>query len=177
MSIVARHPQTYSGVIANLDFWPALDIAVFQTKYRVDTSVKKEVLEEALMESMMLVNDQLEARMLEWQASGFTTINEVEPAKRYPSATLRESPSDSSSLSGVEADEGTVSEYEIAYLQAVYCHAKAFSLRDYAQHDLTNEGDERWQDNNQQARDYERRHTAAIRKLKGKIGATSVNLI
>lgn len=155
MAIVAAHPQTYTGNIQNIDFFPDLDIETFQKKYKVNTSVDKSIIEEALGTAMLDTNDELEVWMQRQLEAGYKSLDEVPTTQHY----------------------GDKSKYHITYLKAVYSQAKVQTLRDFGQHDLTNEGDEKWKDNNEQARHYERMHTSAIRKIKGKAGTTSVSLI
>lgn len=157
MGAIANHPKTHEGTLQNLEFYPELSLKEFQEAYDVDTKVDKTTLQQILSSCMMEVNDELKL----WKENKQHPENEVVYQK----------------LEDIPADQyGEISELVIAYKQAVYSRGKASVLKSFGNFDLTGDGNEKWEGNEQQARFYESESTKAVRKIKDK-SATTVSLI
>ena len=154
MSLVARNPNAYEGTIKNNGFFPDLDIAVFQTRYRIDNTHDRDSIETVIKNNMLAVNDELNGYVCKQQQKGYQQLNQV-PAMHY----------------------GDQSELEITYEQAVYARVKSDLLRHFANYDLTRSAGERERDRKAEGWDYYARESAqAVRKILGK-KPTRVKLI
>jgi hypothetical protein len=100
-----------SIIVANADFWPDINLAQFQSGYRLPGEYRQEVLQTRLQLAMIWANGQLGDWKIEQEALGFVDLDAV---------TGNES-----------ADLGAEKRLNLLYVRAVSCHAKAILLADY----------------------------------------------
>ncbi len=97
--------------VENADFWPDINLAAFQSEYRLPGEYRQEMLENRLRLAMIWANGQLHDWMLKQRALGSADLDSV---------------IDDSSL-----NLGSEKNLTILYVRAVSCRAKAFLLADF----------------------------------------------
>jgi hypothetical protein len=103
--------STYSleGTIENDGFFPDLDLSAFQREWRVANDYRREAIELHLTNALFEINRQLNAFKLDKQELGYSELSEV---PQYSS--------------------GSTKSLIHQYYRAVYAHAKAYLLREFA---------------------------------------------
>ena len=106
MSFNGLPEQDVEGTVANDGWWPDLELGDFQKRYRLPVEFSREMVEESIQLGMLRVNDQLR----EWREEQL-----------------------GSSLAEVPGEQmGDLPRYQILYSRAVFCHAKALLLKQFA---------------------------------------------
>lgn len=106
MSFSGLPGQDVTGTVVNDGWWPDLDLGDFQKRYRLPVEFSSEMVTENIQLGMLRVNDQLR----EWRDEQLAS-------------SLAEVPGDSL---------GDQSRFQILYSRAVFCHAKALLLKQFA---------------------------------------------
>ena len=109
MSFSGLPENKVTGTIENDGFWPALDLGKFQSEYRIPAEFAKAMVEEHIRLAMLRTNSQLKIWKAEQRAAGHNSLADV------PGEML-----------------GDTSEYQILYRRAVFCHAKALLMKQFA---------------------------------------------
>ncbi|MBY5940380.1 head completion/stabilization protein [Halomonas sp. DP5N14-9] len=156
MSLIAYNVPTSEAPatpIENNGFWPALDAQDYRAAERVDGSITDARVDMALRVAMADINRQLANWQQDRQASGSTTIDDVEAPNWMPPNS-----------------------YALLYRRAVYATATASLMERYRDHSATGEGDERGEAKDLAADDYRRDARWAVSEILGK-AHTTVELI
>ncbi|WP_108449113.1 head completion/stabilization protein [Halomonas sp. BN3-1] len=156
MSLIAYNVPTSEAPaesIENNGFWPALDAQDYRAAERVDGSITDARVDMALRVAMADINRQLANWQQDRQASGSTTIDDVEAPDWMPPNS-----------------------YALLYRRAVYATATASLMERYRDHSATGDGDERGEGKDLAADDYRRDARWAVSEILGK-AHTTVELI
>ncbi|MGB3222534.1 MAG: head completion/stabilization protein [Desulforhopalus sp.] len=97
--------------VENAAFWPALDLAEFQSEYRLPGEYRQEMLENRLKLAMIWANSQLNDWKLAQVELGYADLDSV--------------------VGDDSLNLGSEKYLTILYVRAVSCHAKALLLSDY----------------------------------------------
>lgn len=141
------------NAIVNNGFFPAVDLAAFRDKNKIDSTITAPRLRTEVIEAMINVNQQLATFKADAIADGKAT------------------------LSAVEAEQiNDTSVHEYRYLRAVGCITKASLIERYRDYDSTNKGDKNADDKEESVDDLRRDAYWAIADILGK-PRTDVELI
>ncbi|MBY5969924.1 head completion/stabilization protein [Halomonas denitrificans] len=156
MSLIAYNvptSETPAESIENNGFWPSLDPQDYRSAERVDGSITDARVAMALRVAMADINRQLADWQQDRQASGSSTITDVEAPGWMPPDS-----------------------YALLYRRAIYATATASLMERYRDHSATGEGDERGEAKDLAADDYRRDARWAVSEILGK-AHTTVELI
>ncbi|AXG42665.1 capsid assembly protein [Photorhabdus laumondii subsp. laumondii] len=135
----------YNAVVMSCDFFPEINLSELRCAMRLNGRVTTERLTDKTIEAVAHINDQLENWRVVQEASGFSRLEDVQPAPRVNNVSVK----------------------VWRYRRAVYSVAKALLTEAYRDIDTTREGEKHAEALSTQIADLWRDARWAIRDVMG----------
>ena len=157
-----RHSQ-HNGTFSNDGWFPDLDINALQKRLRLDSSITIESIFESVLQSVILINQNLAEFASKKKEAGYNTLADV-PSISYQFINEGDDFADPADPAEVTPKTRLVKLYE----NAIFYRVKGDLTRENSHHTLLEEGKKRQNDYDTQSGDFYRQSTVAVRLILGK---------